>query len=352
MRPVLITGGAGFIGTNLASRLLSARHPVLILDSLARPGVERNLRWLRDTYADGLRIEVADVRDAAVVSRAVAEASQVFHFAAQVAVTTSLTDPVDDFDVNARGTLTLLEAIRAQAAPPPLVFTSTNKVYGALDDVALRRRNRRYEPIDPALASRGVGESRRLDFHSPYGCSKGCADQYVLDYARSFGLPTIVFRMSCIYGPHQHGTEDQGWVAHFLIRALEDREITIYGDGRQVRDLLFVEDLVDALLLAQTHMPTEAGQAFNIGGGPGNAVSLLEVLEQVGGILDRPPRAQFDDWRLGDQRYYVSDTTKFARATGWRPTTTVRDGIRRLVGWLQKSGRPTALAGGAISVRR
>jgi CDP-paratose 2-epimerase len=174
----------------------------------------------------------------------------------------------------------------------------------------------------------------------------------VLDYARSFGLPAIVFRMSCIYGPHQHGTEDQGWVAHFLIQALEDREITIYGDGRQVRDLLFVEDLVDALQLAQTHMPTEAGQAFNIGGGPAHAVSLLEVLEQIGELLDRPARARFDEWRLGDQRYYVSDTAKFARATGWRPTVTVRDGIARLMGWLRESSRLPALAGGAISVRR
>ncbi len=352
MKPVLITGGAGFIGTNLAHHLLSHGRPVLVLDSLARPGVEQNLRWLRDTHGDRVRVEIADVRDGAAVRRAVADAGQVFHFAAQVAVTTSLGDPVDDFDVNARGTLTLLEAIRAQPTPPPLVFTSTNKVYGGLEDVGLRRGNRRYEPIDPGLAGRGIGESRPLDFHSPYGCSKGCADQYVLDYARSYGLPTIVFRMSCIYGPHQHGTEDQGWVAHFLLRALEDRPITIYGDGRQVRDVLFVGDLVEAMLLAQRHMPTEAGQAFNIGGGPAHAVSLLELLDQIAEVTDHPPQVIYDDWRVGDQRYYVSDTGKFSRATGWRPTVPVREGLARLASWLRDSDRLPALAARALEARR
>jgi CDP-paratose 2-epimerase len=352
MRPVLITGGAGFIGTNLAHRLLSAGQRVVVLDSLVRPGVEQNLSWLREKHRGSLDVEIADVRDERAVRRAVANAREVFHFAAQVAVTTSLGDPVDDFETNARGTLTLLEAIRAQAVPPPLVFTSTNKVYGALDDVALRRRAARYEPVDAAITRRGVSEARPLDFHSPYGCSKGSADQYVMDYARSYGLPTIVFRMSCIYGPHQHGTEDQGWVAHFLIRALEDREIMIYGDGRQVRDVLFVEDLVDAFLLAQAHMPTEAGRAFNIGGGPGNAVSLIELLEQVAELTDRPPRLAHDAWRVGDQRYYVSDTARFTQATGWRPRVGVRDGLARLASWLRDSGRVSMLAAGGTDGRR
>jgi CDP-paratose 2-epimerase len=344
MRPTLITGGAGFIGTNLAHHLLADRHPVLVLDNLARPGVEDNLRWLRDTHGDLLRVEIADMRDAAAVRRAVAEAGQVFHFAAQVAVTTSLDDPLDDFEVNARGTLNLLEAIRAHPVPPPLVLTSTNKVYGALEDIALLRRNRRYEPVDRGTAARGVNEARPLDFHSPYGCSKGSADQYVLDYARSYGLATIVFRMSCIYGPHQHGTEDQGWVAHFLIRALEGRPITIYGDGRQVRDVLFVEDLVDALLLAQQHMPTDSGQVFNMGGGPANAVSLLELLDMIAELTDRATTVKFDAWRLGDQRWYVSDAGKFARATGWRPSVPVREGLARLATWLRDTGRAPALA--------
>jgi CDP-paratose 2-epimerase len=336
-RRVLITGGSGFIGTNLAHRLLSAGHPVLLFDNLARPGVEQNLRWLRDTHGTQVDIAVSDVRDADALRRAVQGVSQVFHFAAQVAVTTSLTDPIEDFDVNARGTVNLLEAIRAQSSPPPLVFTSTNKVYGALEDVGLRRQNLRYEPTDPSLRRTGVSENRPLDFHSPYGCSKGAADQYVLDYARTYGLPAIVFRMSCIYGPHQFGTEDQGWVAHFLIRAMEGRPIILYGDGRQVRDILCVDDLVDAFLLAQQHMSTDSGHAFNIGGGPGNTVSLLELLQMMGELLGEKPKIEFDSWRPGDQRYYVSDTGKFQRMTGWGPRISVQDGLERLTRWLMES---------------
>jgi CDP-paratose 2-epimerase len=336
-RRVLITGGSGFIGTNLAHRLLSAGHPVLLFDNLARPGVEQNLRWLRDTHGTQVDIAVSDVRDADALRRAVVGVSQVFHFAAQVAVTTSLTDPIEDFDVNARGTVNLLEAIRAQSSPPPLVFTSTNKVYGALGDVGLRRQNLRYEPTDPSLRRTGVSENRPLDFHSPYGCSKGAADQYVLDYARTYGIPAIVFRMSCIYGPHQFGTEDQGWVAHFLIRAMEGRPIILYGDGRQVRDILCVEDLVEAFLLAQQHMSTDSGHAFNIGGGPGNTVSLLELLQMMGELLGEKPKIEFDSWRPGDQRYYVSDTGKFQRMTGWEPRISVQDGLERLTRWLMES---------------
>ena len=355
VRPVLITGGSGFIGTNLAHRLLSEDIPVLLFDSLARPGVEQNLRWLHDTHGKLVDIIIADVRDADAVRRAVQQAGQVFHFAAQVAVTTSLTDPVDDFEVNARGTLNVLEAIRAQPTPAPLVFTSTNKVYGALDDVGLRRRNQRYEPTDPSLRQTGISENRPLDFHSPYGCSKGTADQYVLDYARTYGIQSIVFRMSCIYGAHQFGTEDQGWVAHFLIRALEGSSITLYGDGRQVRDILAVDDLVDAFVLAQAHMDSESGQAFNIGGGPGNTVSLLELLDIIGELLGHKPGVEFDAWRTGDQRYYVSDTGKFQRATGWKPRITVQEGLERLHRWLVDSrprGPVIASIGGAGATPR
>jgi CDP-paratose 2-epimerase len=347
----LITGGAGFVGTNLAARLLREGREVVILDSLARPGVEKNLRWLRDTYGSTLTVEVGDVRDRALVRSAVARADAVFHFAAQVAVTTSLADPAEDFEVNARGTLNVLEAIRKRVPPPPLVFTSTNKVYGALGDLAMRRMERRYEPGHDQ-ARTGIDEDRALDFHSPYGCSKGAADQYVRDYARSFGLPTIVFRMSCIYGPHQFGTEDQGWVAHFLIQALRGRPITLYGDGRQVRDVLFVEDLVEALLLAMRRMPTIAGQAFNIGGGPENAVSLLELLDLIGEITGRCPQVRFDDWRPGDQKYYVSNTSRFEKATGWRPRTAVRDGVERLAGWLGLEPAPAVVRKAAAGAGR
>jgi CDP-paratose 2-epimerase len=335
-RPVLITGGSGFIGTNLAHRIMSGGQSVLIFDNLSRPGVERNLAWLRRHHADLMRVEAADVQDPHVLRSAVARASQVFHFAAQVAVTTSLTHAVHDFDVNARGTLNLLEAIRAQDVPPPLVFTSTNKVYGSLPDIAMRVAGQRYEPEDDRIRANGVSETRPLDFHSPYGCSKGTADQYVLDYARTFGLPAAVFRMSCIYGPHQCGNEDQGWVAHFLIRALSGEPITIYGDGMQVRDLLFADDLVNAFLLAQANMNTIAGEAFNIGGGPGNTVSLLELLDLIERLNGERPATRFSAWRPGDQRYYVSDTSKMQNATAWRPRVSAEDGIRRLNAWLRE----------------
>jgi CDP-paratose 2-epimerase len=336
-RPALVTGGAGFVGTNLAHRLLSEGRHVRVLDNLSRPGVERNLQWLRETHPERLRIDVADLRDAEAVRRAVSGAGQVFHFAAQVAVTTSLARPIDDFEINARGTLNLLEAIRACDEPPSLLFTSTNKVYGGLEDLELSATGTRYEPVDPLTRARGIGESRPLDFHSPYGCSKGAADQYVIDYARTFGLPAAVFRMSCIYGPHQFGTEDQGWVAHFLIRALHGQPITVYGDGKQVRDVLFVEDLVEAFLLAQSRMDALTGQAFNIGGGAENTTSLLELVDLIQELQGEMPRVRFDEWRPGDQRYYVSSTARFGEATGWAPRVPVREGVRRLYDWL--SGR-------------
>lgn len=333
-RITLITGGAGFIGSNLAHRLLGMGQRVRVLDNLSRPGVEQNLQWLRETHGERLEMVVADVRDVAKVRQAMAGITQVFHFAAQVAVTTSLVDPQDDFSVNAQGTLNVLEAVRAQRTPPPLVLTSTNKVYGGLEDVGLEVRDGRYAPLDAALHANGVSEARPLDFHSPYGCSKGTADQYVVDYARSYGLVTTVFRMSCIYGPRQFGTEDQGWVAHFILRALRGEPITLYGDGRQVRDVLFVEDLVDAFLLAREHGPKLAGRAFNMGGGPGNAISLLDLLDRIEDLHGRRPKVDFDQWRTGDQRYYVSDTRAFQQATGWQPKVGADDGIARLYRWL------------------
>lgn len=332
--PTLITGGAGFIGTNLAHRLLSQGRTVRLYDNLSRPGVEQNLRWLQDTHGDLLQVMEADVRDADALKYAVRGVTQVFHLAAQVAVTTSLDDPLHDFDVNARGTLNLLEAIRACSSPPSLVYTCTNKVYGGLPDIPLRIRGRRYEPENADIRENGVGEARPLDFHSPYGCSKGAADQYVIDYARTFGLPAVVFRMSCIYGPHQFGTEDQGWVAHFLIRALTGQPITLYGDGMQVRDVLFVEDLVNAFLLAQANIRSLSGQAFNIGGGAGNIISLLDLIDMIGELYGRKPEVRFDEWRPGDQRYYVSDTRKFQDATGWAAKTDAARGVDRLAAWL------------------
>jgi CDP-paratose 2-epimerase len=336
---VLITGGSGFVGTNLAARLLDAGRDVLIYDSLARAGAERNLRWLRARHGDAVRIEIADTRDSARLAGAVAGASQVYHFAAQVAVTSSLADPREDFAINLGGTLNLLEAARRLSEPPPIVFTSTNKVYGALPDVALEARATRYEPVEMALREHGISERRPLDFHSPYGCSKGAADQYMLDYARSFGLQTVVLRMSCIYGPHQFGNEDQGWVAHFLISALDKRPITLYGDGRQVRDILYVDDLVDALILCETNVRALSGRAFNIGGGPKNAISLLELVDAITRMEQRPPATARAPWRVGDQRYFVSDTRAFQTAAGWQPRVSAGEGIARLHAWLEAQRR-------------
>jgi len=349
-RPVLITGGAGFIGTNLAHRLLESGTPVLVFDNLSRPGVEKNLQWLCDTHGSLVEVEVADVRNGTAVARAVAHASQVFHFAAQVAVTHSVVDPLKDFEVNIRGTVNVLEGIRACGTPPPLVFTSTNKVYGAMSDVELACTSR-YEPMDPEQRHIGFGEERPLDFHSPYGCSKGAADQYVLDYARTYGLPAAVFRMSCIYGLHQCGTEDQGWVAHFVLRTLDGEPIVIYGDGYQVRDVLFVEDLVEAFARAQEYMDDIAGTAFNMGGGPSQTTSLLELVDLLGRVHGCAPEIAFSDWRVGDQRYYVSDTRRFQRATGWAPRVALAEGIQRMYDWM-RTASPVANAGTQVRVRK
>jgi CDP-paratose 2-epimerase len=341
----LITGGAGFIGTNMASSLLAQGERVIIYDDLSRAGVRDNLRRLRRLRTKGLlRVEIGDVRDAEHLGRVLTpgnDVTTVYHFAAQVAVTTSVADPLPDFGVNAAGTITLLEAVRRLPSVPTVLFTSTNKVYGGLEDLETTSRRLRHEPVDRHVRNAGVGLTRPLAFCSPYGCSKGAADQYVLDYAHTYGVPTVVFRMSCIYGPHQCGNEDQGWVAHFVKQALAHEPITLYGDGRQVRDLLYVDDLIDAMQRAVRHPQARSGRAFNIGGGPANTVSLLELVDLIESLLGRRPEIEFGDWRVGDQRWYVSDTTEFRRLTGWRPAVGVREGVERLVGWLEENGRGT-----------
>ena len=331
---VLITGGAGFIGANLADRLAQSGRQVLLFDCLAREHVADNIEWLRGRHGPRIATEIADVRDFDSVRRAVRGAATVYHLAAQVAVTCSINDPLADFEVNARGTLNVLEAIRACPEPPPLVFTSTNKVYGvACSTAELKDNGRRYVPSRPDLAQ-GFSERQPLDLQSPYGCSKGAADQYVLDYARVFGIPAVVFRMSCIYGPRQFGTEDQGWVAHFLRSALAGTPITIYGTGRQVRDVLFVGDLVEAFLAAQACMRSIRGRVFNIGGGPRCAASLLEILDLIERLAGPLPPVSFAPTRLADQPYYVSDTSSFTAATGWRPRVSIEEGVRSLTEWL------------------
>lgn len=334
--PILVTGGSGFVGTNLVAKLLDDGHHVRVLDSLTRSGSASNLRWLRDTYGDAIEFTQGDVRDPDAVLRAMDGIDHVYHLAAQVAVTTSLRDPRSDFEVNAFGTLNVLEAARAQVTQPSIVFASTNKVYGALPLLEVRSAGTRYVPLDEHARMSGVGEATQLDFHGPYGCSKGAADQYVLDYARSFGLRAVVLRMSCVYGPHQHGNEDQGWVAHFARRVIAGEPLTIYGDGLQVRDVLHVEDLVAAFECARLSAGVLRGRAFNIGGGSANTVSVLELVDHLERIVGSRPRISHEPWRTGDQRYYVSDTSRFRSLVPWRPRTSVLDGLVALCAWLDR----------------
>jgi CDP-paratose 2-epimerase len=315
-RRVLITGGAGFLGVNAAVDLISAGWHATVLDNLSRPGTERNLKWLITRHPTRTTFIKEDVRNASGLADHVKNQDAILHLAGQVAVTTSLVDPVTDFDVNARGTLNLLEAARLHNPQAPFVFASTNKVYGKLD-----RNN---------VACK---ESQPIDFHSPYGCSKGAADQYVRDYARCFGMNTVVLRQSCIYGAHQYGTEDQGWVAHFVHSILRNRPLTIYGDGTQVRDLLDARDLCALYATVIDKIDQTRGEIYNVGGGPENQRNLLEVIEQIGELTNHKPEYTFADWREGDQTYYVSDITKAKKDLGWEPKVAFDQGLRDLINW-------------------
>lgn len=316
-RVALITGGAGFIGSNLAERLLGDPDTqIRLFDDLSRDGVSSNLAWLQSLPGRSrLEFVPGDVRDASVVNDAAKDATAIYHLAAQVAVTTSIEEPRSDFGVNALGTFNVLEAARRSGKRPFVLFTSTNKVYGSLHGVPVSLHIKRYQADVPGF--RGVDESEPLDFHSPYGCSKGAADQYVHDYARIYELPTVVFRMSCIAGPRQFGTEDQGWVAHFLYSILEGRPITIYGDGYQVRDVLHVADLVDAMEAVFCNRSRTAGEVYNLGGGPERATSISELLEAISSELGKVPLLRYMAVRPGDQPLYISDTTKLSAHTGW-----------------------------------
>ncbi len=330
----LVIGGAGFIGSNLVSHLLAAGENVTVFDALLRPGAAHNVAWLQShPQSSRLRLTRADVRDFDAVQVAVNDADVIYHLAGQVAVTTSVTDPRSDFDINAFGTLNVLEAARLAGHRPVMVFTSTNKVYGGLEQVAVVEERHRYRFAE---YPDGISEERPLDFHSPYGCSKGAADQYVRDYARIYDLPTVVFRMSCIYGPRQFGTEDQGWVAHFIISALTGRPITIYGNGKQVRDVLFVDDLVRALRLAVENIETVAGEVFNIGGGPSNTLSVWsefgDLLQQ---LTNEAIPVRFENWRPGDQPCYVTNIAKARSHLGWSPLIDKETGIHRLGEWVR-----------------
>ncbi len=331
MGKILITGGAGFIGSNYAERLLSNGHQVTLFDNLSRKGSVQNLEWLQGKYSSGIKFVQGDVRHFEDVKEAVYKQDVVFHFAAQVAVTSSVVNPREDFEINALGTLNVLEAARLSSNNPLIVYASTNKVYGAMDDVSLVETATRWQYKELPL---GISEQNHLDFHSPYGCSKGAGDQYVRDYSRIYSIPTVVFRQSCIYGVRQYGIEDQGWLAHFIISILKDSKIKIYGDGKQVRDILWIDDLLDAYDIVLESPNNFAGQVFNIGGGVDFTVSIWNEIEPIIKDLDgKDLSIQYDDWRPGDQKVYISDITAFSRS-GWSPKVDPVTGTKLLWEWI------------------
>lgn len=331
---MLITGGAGFIGTNSADYFASRGWTVTVLDDFSRAGSRDNLAWLTKKWGKKITSVRADVsRNAPAVRNAVREQDAVLHLAGQVAVTTSVADPVRDFDVNARGTLNILEAVRAAPKKPALIYASTNKVYGEMTDLGIRRTKDGWRYRKGII---GISERQPLDFHSPYGCSKGAADQYVRDYSRIYGLKTAVFRQSCIFGPHQFGIEDQGWVAWFAIAAILGRPITVYGDGYQVRDVLDVSDLCMLYDMAFARMDRVSGKAYNIGGGPSAAVSVRAALARLAAIVGKPVPHAFGNWRPGDQKVYISDIRAIQKDLGWRPAVSFEKGLERLVAWIRE----------------
>ena len=329
----LITGGAGFIGSNYVRRLLARGEQVTIYDNLSRAGAPKNMAWLQETFGEnGSRLIVGDVADAALLTEAAKGADVIVHLAGQVAVTTSVTNPREDFEANALGTFNALEAARASGRDPVFVYASTNKVYGGMEDVALTEEPTRWRY---AALEHGCPETQPLDFHSPYGCSKGAGDQYVRDYARIYGLRSVVLRQSCIYGPRQFGIEDQGWIAWMIIAALTGRRITIYGDGKQVRDVLHVDDLLDAYAAAIEQIDVAAGQVYNIGGGPGNVMSVwAEFGPLLEKLLGKEIPVARDDWRPGDQRVFYADIRKAEHELGWKPKIGVEQGVEMLFEWV------------------
>lgn len=332
---VFITGGAGFIGANVANHFLSKDHQVTVFDNLHRKGVEKNLKWLKKTYPNRIKVIIGDVRDYKSVKKGMSGNDVIFHFAGQTAVTTSVADPRYDFEANALGTFNILESMREVAPKSLMVYSSTNKVYGEMSRVRTAHRGKRYVSIE----SPSIDESELLSFYSPYGCSKGAGDQYTLDYAKIYGLNTIVFRQSCIYGVHQLGVEDQGWVAHFVASAIRGDTLNIFGDGKQVRDLLYIDDLIDAFVKAIKHRSITSGQVYNMGGGINNTASLLELIELLEQISGKKIKVRFKQERPGDQKYYVSNIDKARRDFCWNPKISVKDGIVKLYDWLNKSLR-------------
>lgn len=328
-----ITGGAGFIGSNSADHFLKRGHEVVIFDNLSRIGAESNLGWLSEQHGDRLQFVRGDVRDYQKLLEAIGGADVVLHLASQVAVTTSVHEPREDFEINALGTFNVLEAVRHSCPEAAVIYASTNKVYGGMESVRLVKGETRYTYADYPL---GIPENFILDFHSPYGCSKGAGDQYTIDYARIYGLRTVSLRQSCIYGPRQFGVEDQGWVAHFVIAASLNRPIVIYGDGKQLRDLLHVSDLIHAYDLCIDHIDDISGRAFNLGGGPDSTLSIWCEFEPIlNSLHGGPVDVRFvKEWRPGDQRVFFADIRRAQKELGWKPTIRPAEGIGELYKWV------------------
>lgn len=336
---IVVTGGAGFIGSHVAEHFAGNDHDVAVLDNLSRKKIlggvtgnyEYNWQYLKNKYGN-IRLFNKDIRDFQAVRDATSGCNVIIHTAGQVAVTTSLQDPRTDFEINVLGTFNILEAARLNDAS--VIFCSTNKVYGEnVNAIPVKEDDRRYRFADPNYKE-GIPESLPIDrtTHTPYGSSKLAADIYVQDYAHSYSIKTGVFRLSCIYGERQWGCEDQGWVAWFTIATLTNRPITIYGDGKQVRDVLYVKDLVDAYDRFLNSKIKDG--TFNLGGGNRNTLSLLELGDLLTTTTGQKPKIRFAEWRPADQRVYISNITKAREELGWKPTVTPKDGVTRLVRWV------------------
>lgn len=336
---LLITGGCGFLGSNLAAAALARGDDLVVFDNLYRNGSRSNLAWLQSQGK--FRFEHGDIRNQNDITSIVQgfRPDAVFHLAGQVAMTTSIANPRMDFEVNVMGTHNLLEAIRLHAPEAAVVYSSTNKVYGDLEQYAYEETATRYQCID---RPQGFDEATQLAFHSPYGCSKGAADQYMLDYARIFGLKTVVFRHSSMYGGRQFATYDQGWVGWFCQKAIEAKRghatpFTISGNGKQVRDVLHAEDMQHLYLAAVEHIDTARGQVFNIGGGPANSLSLLELFTLLEEFADVKLNYSILPVRESDQRVFVADIAKAENILGWRPMVDTRAGIAKMVNWVAEN---------------
>lgn len=330
---VLITGGAGFIGSNLANRLIEKGDEVIVFDNLSRLGCDNNIAWLRKRHGrSAFQLFVSDLKDFDAIKHASVGVTHIYHLAGQVAVTTSVKNPRQDFNDNVVGTFNILEAARLVGNDPLFIYSSTNKVYGEMNNIDIMEDKTRYRYSNYPF---GIPETQPLDFYSPYGCSKGAADQYVHDYTRIYGLRTVVLRQSCIYGYRQFGVEDQGWIAWFIIAAIKERTITIYGNGKQVRDVLFIDDLIEAYETIIQNIDKTAGEIYNIGGGSENTISIwVEFGPLLEELLGRPIPVRFEGPRPGDQFIYVSDVRKLERDLNWRPRTSIHQGVTNLFRWI------------------